>query len=71
MKVTERRIVEQQWFETEVSKTGWDSHGWVFKYNFQGILSGLEIVQHLHTDKFGNSWLGIAEKETKINEYGK
>ena len=38
--------------------------------DFQGILSGWEIVQHLHTDKFGNSWLGVAEKETKINEYG-
>lgn len=71
MKVTERRIVEQQWFETEVSKTGWDSHGWAFKDDFQGILSGWEIVEHLYTDKFGNSWLGIAEKETKINEYGK
>ena len=53
MKITERRIVEQQWYETELSKTGW------------------EIVQHLYTDKFGNSWLGIAEKETKINENGK
>lgn len=71
MKVTERRIVEQQWFETEVSKTGWDSHGWVFKDDFQGLLIGWEIVEHLHTDKFGNSWLGIAERETKINEYEK
>ena len=50
MKITERRIVEQQWYETDLSKTGWDSHGWVFKDDFQGILSGWEIVQHLHTD---------------------
>jgi hypothetical protein len=26
-KVIERRIVTQDWYETEFSKTGWDSHG--------------------------------------------
>jgi hypothetical protein len=66
MKIIERRIVEQQWFETECTKTGWDSHGWVFKDDYQGITNRWEIVEHLHTDKFGNSWIGIAEKETEI-----
>ena len=66
MKITERRIVEQQWYETDLSETGWDSQGRVFKDDYQGLLSGWEIVEHLHTDKFGNSWLGIAEKEAEI-----
>jgi hypothetical protein len=66
MKITERRIVEQQWYETEYSKTGWDSHGWVFKDDYQGLVSSWDIVVHLSVDKFGNSWLGIAEKETEI-----
>lgn len=66
MKITERRVVEQQWYETEFSKTGWDSHGWVFKDDYQGLLAGWGIVEHLRIDKFGNSWLGIAEKETKV-----
>ena len=30
MKITERRIVRQEWYETDTTKTGWDSHGWVF-----------------------------------------
>jgi hypothetical protein len=67
MKITERRLVEQQWYETELSKTGWDSHGWVFKDDYQGILSSWEIVLHLESDKYGNPILGIAEKETEIN----
>jgi len=67
MKITERRIVEQQWYETELSKTGWDSYGWVFKDSGSNAeVEGWTIVEHLHTDKFGNSWLGIAEKETEI-----
>lgn len=66
MKVTERRIVEQQWYETETTKTGWDSFGWIFRDDYQGIINGWEIVEHLHIDKFGNSWLGIAEKETEV-----
>jgi hypothetical protein len=62
MTVTERRIVYQDWYETEYSKTGWDSHGWVFKDDYQGLVSSWSIVEHLNVDKFGNSWLGIAEK---------
>lgn len=67
MKITERRIVEQQWYETEFNKTGWDSHGWVFKDSGDSTeVGGWEIVEHLHIDKFGNSWIGIAERETEI-----
>lgn len=67
MTITERRIVEQQWYETETIKTGWDSYGWTFKDSGSNAeVEGWEIVEHLHTDKFGNSWLRIAEKEAKI-----
>lgn len=67
MKVIERRVVEQQWYETEFSKTGWDNFGWVFKDSGSNAeVSGWEIVDYLRIDKFGNAWLGIAEKETEI-----
>ena len=29
-KVIERRIVTLDWYETEMTKTGFDSYGWVF-----------------------------------------
>jgi hypothetical protein len=67
MKITERRIVEQQWYETELSKTGWDSYGWVFRDSGSNAeVGGWTIVEHLHIDKFGNSWLGIAEKVSNV-----
>jgi hypothetical protein len=66
MKITERRIVEQEWYETECTKTGWDSYGWVFKDDYQGIINGWEIVDILDTDKFYHPILAIAEKETEI-----
>ena len=67
MKITERRIVEQFWYETEFSKTGWSSYNWGFKDSGESIeYSGYTVVEYLHIDKFGNSWLGIAEKETEI-----
>lgn len=31
MKIIERRLVIQEWYETEYSKTGWNSHGWFSK----------------------------------------
>lgn len=69
MKITECRIVEQQWYETELSKTGWDSYGWVFKDSGSNAeVEGWEIVQILVYDKFINPILAIAEKETEINE---
>lgn len=69
MKITERRIVIQDWYETEYSKTGWDSYGWVFKDNGANAeVESWTIVEQLQIDKFGNSWLGVAEKETEIKE---
>lgn len=67
MKITERRLVEQQWYETEYSKTGWDSYGWVFKDSGSSVENeGWEIVQILEYDKFINPISAIAEKETEI-----
>ena len=67
MKITERRIVQQDWYETEYSKTGWNSHGWEFK-DSGWTMDETEwtIVQHLEFDKFYNPILAIAEKETEI-----
>lgn len=68
MKITERRLVSQHWYETEYSKTGWNSYGWEFKDSGANPeVEGWTIVEQLRTDKFGNSWLGIAERETEIN----
>lgn len=67
MKLIERRIVEQKWFETEFSKTGWDSYGWFFKDDRNPMgESTWTVVKNLDTDKFYNPILGIAEKETDI-----
>lgn len=64
MKITERRVVYQEWYESEYSTTGWDSHGWHFE---DGTFDNTwEIVEHITTDKYGNAWVGIAEKETEI-----
>ncbi|ARV05291.1 hypothetical protein BTO04_00655 [Polaribacter sp. SA4-10] len=64
-KVTERRIVTQEWYETEYSKTGWDSHGWVFD---DGRIIGTTwtVVEHIHSDKFGNPFIGVAEREADV-----
>lgn len=67
MTIIERRIVIQDWYETECTRTGWDTNtGWYFKegdfYN-----SSWEIVEILDSDKYGNPLIGIAEKETEID----
>jgi hypothetical protein len=66
MKITERRIVFQDWYETDEHKTGWESSGWMFKDDCQGLVNDWDIVEHLKSDKFGNPILGIAEKGTEI-----
>lgn len=62
MKIIEKRIVKQEWYETEFSKTGWDSHGWHFLDDGSLISIDWTIVQHIQSDKFGNPFLCIAEK---------
>lgn len=69
MKIIERRIVFQDWFESEDTKSGWDSYDWRFLDDPDcGDVTLLNwiVVEHLKSDKFGNPTLGIAEKETKI-----
>lgn len=60
--VTECRIVTQDWYETETTKTGWDSHGWFFD---DGMImdDSWTVVEHLHFSKFGNPVKSIAERE--------
>lgn len=73
MKVTERRIVYQYWYEP-ILKFPWEDKklvsvsGWRFNKNKQrdyvdGTWNIIEISQY---DKFGNPVIGIAEKETEI-----
>jgi hypothetical protein len=64
--VTEKRIVEQEWYETECTKTGWDSHDWFFIDSKELMDSSWTIVKHLDSDKFGNPLIAIAEKETSL-----
>lgn len=67
MKIVERRLVIQDWYETEYTKTGWDNHEWQFKDD-RNVINPQEwvIISHLDSDKFGNPILAIAEKETEI-----
>ena len=64
MKITERRVVYQEWYETEYNRTGWDSHGWHFEDGT--FIEYWEVVDHIKTDKFGNAWVVIAERETEM-----
>lgn len=66
MIVTERRLVIQEWYETETTKTGWDSHGWTFD-NGEQVGNDWTIVQHIFLSKFGNPLIGVAEREISIN----
>lgn len=66
MTIIERRIVEQDWYETECSKTGWDSHGWFFKDNRDTIGNSWTVVKHLEHDKHYHPIIGIAEREVTL-----
>jgi len=64
MKVTEIRIVRQDWYETEYTKTGWDSHGWYFDDgNFDDSWT---ITKILDTDKFEHPTVAIVERDATI-----
>lgn len=65
MKITQKRVVYQDWYETEYSKTGWDSHGWQFYDGGEFDETWLVVSQFLF-DKFGNPRGGISVKETEI-----
>lgn len=65
MKVTERRIVRQEWYETDTTKTGWDSYGWTFD-NGEQMDDSWTVVSYLILDKQHNPCVGIAEREIDI-----
>lgn len=62
-KVIERRIVTLDWYETEMTKTGFDSYGWVFDDDGHTMGNAWKVVEHIHLDKFGNPLKGVAERE--------
>ena len=64
-KVIERRIVTQDWYETDKNKNGWVSYGWFFD---DGEYMGTDwtIVRHIHIDKFGNPLRAVAEREVDV-----
>lgn len=66
--ITERRIVQQDWYETDCTKTGWDSHGWCFNDGIgESMPNDWTIMEHIRMDKHGNPLIGVAEKETTID----
>jgi hypothetical protein len=62
MIVTERRVVLQEWYRTETTKTGWGSHGWSFDDGCQ-IGDDWCVFAHIDFDKSGNPLRGIAQRE--------
>ena len=48
--VNKRIVLSQDWFESEDSKTGWDTIGW-------NEPKGFELEKVLNTDKYGNPTL--------------
>ena len=67
-KVIERRIVTEDWQETETTKTGWDSHGWKFD-DGRTMGTAWTIVEHIHLDKFGNPFKAVAEREVDAQSF--
>lgn len=68
MKITETRVVVQEWYETEFTKNGWDSNDWIFMDSRESVIgSGYDVVKILDSDKWHNPILGIAEKETEVS----
>lgn len=59
----EKRFVVQEWFETETTKTGFDSFGWLFRSDRMGMGDEWEIQEIFDTDKFGNPILAVAIKK--------
>ena len=58
MIITERRVIKQNWHETDENKTGWESYcGWYFKDDENIIDNSWEIVEHLERSKNGNPTL--------------
>ena len=66
IKVTEKRIVTQEWYETECTKTGWESHGWSFKDDGIPMSYKWTITDIIDTDKHYNPTLAVAELETEL-----
>ena len=67
MTITERLLVRQNWYETECTKNGFDSHGWEFVH-FGGFdEDNWEVVEILDFDKFYNPVLGIAERTVETD----
>lgn len=66
IKIEEVLVVSQVWYETEKTKSGWTSDGWIFNHTCSPITSGWEVYRILSTDKFGNPTLGIALKEREL-----
>jgi len=64
---SQRRIATQQWYETDTTKTGWDSHGWMFEDG--EMTDGWELEDILHQDKFGNIWKATFVK-SQANPWG-
>jgi hypothetical protein len=64
MKVTERRIVRQDWYEAD-TKTGWDSDGWMFN-NWDAMGDTWTVVEYILQDKFGNPFIAVAEREVEV-----
>lgn len=75
MKITERRIVTQYWYETteylwrtnETKKTWETGVGWVFNDDGRAVGEPWAIVQHVSVDIHGNPFIGVAEREVDIS----
>lgn len=54
------RSITQEWFESDHSKTGWDTLGWYFADTNEPLPINWIVIEHTDTNKFGNPIKGIA-----------
>ena len=64
MKITERRVVKQDWYEAD-TKTGWITNGWMFD-NCDVMENTWTVVEYIYQDKFGNPFIAVAEREVEV-----
>ena len=64
--IKERRIVRQQWYETDESRTGWDSFGWELRHALNLLKKGNTMVLEI---LYNDVWLEVTEEFKSIQSF--
>ena len=62
MEESEKVIIYQEWYETDQTRTGWDSFGWSFENGEDVDQLEWDITEYIDHDKFGHPTKAYAIK---------